>query len=107
VKLSVVTERGEDDGGVAHGARLLAFVDAVQGCDDDAIERERAALRSVVSPEAFVDVCALVASFNVVDRVADATGIPLDPMLYAMSGDIREELHLGRFRSAGNTPGAR
>ena len=42
-----------------------------------------------------------------VDRVADATGIPLDPMLYAMSGDIREELHLARFRSAGNTPGAR
>ena len=107
MKLSVVMERGESDGGVPHGARLIAFTDAVQGSDDEAIERERTALRSVVSPEAFVDVCALVASFNVVDRVADATGIPLDPMLYAMSGDIREELQLARFRSAANTPGAR
>ena len=50
---------------------------------------------------------ALIASFNVVDRIADATGIPLDPMLQAMSGEVREELRLARFRSAANTPGAR
>jgi len=59
-----------------------------------------------VSPAAFVDVCAVIAAFNVVDRVADATGIPLDPMLHAMSGDVREELELARFGSAANTPGA-
>ena len=105
--LSVVTGRAESDGGVPHGARLLAFTDAVLGSDAEAIERERVALRAVVSPEAFVDVCALIASFNVVDRIADATGIPLDPMLYAMSGEVREELQLARFRSAENTPGAR
>jgi len=54
-----------------------------------------------------VDACALIAAFNVVDRVADATGIPLDPMLYAGSGDVREELGLARFGSSANTPGAR
>ena len=59
-----------------------------------------------MSPAAFVDVCAVIAAFNVVDRVADATGIPLDPMLHAMSGDVREELELARFGSAANTPGA-
>ena len=77
------------------------------GSDDGAIARERTALRAELSPDAFVDVCALIAAFSVVDRVADATGIPLDPMLHAMSGDVREELRLGRFRSAANTPGAR
>ena len=103
----MVTGPREGDGGVPHGARLLAFTDAVLGGNAEAIERERTALCAVVSPEALVDACALIASFNVVDRIADATGIPLDPMLYAMSGEIREELRLARFRSAENTPGAR
>jgi hypothetical protein len=53
-----------------------------------------------------VDACGVVAAFNVVDRVADATGIPLDPMLLAASGDIRAQLGLARFGSAANTPGA-
>jgi len=60
----------------------------------------------VLSAEAFVDACAVVAAFNVVDRVADATGIPLDPMLQAMSADVRRELELARFGSAANTPAA-
>jgi hypothetical protein len=96
----------EGDGGVEHGARLLAFTDGVLGGDDQALVRARQALLSVLSGEAFVDACAVVAAFNVVDRVADATGIPLDPMLHAMSGDVRQQLELARFRSAANTPGA-
>jgi len=71
------------------------------------LSRERAALQAVVPPAAFVDVCAVIAAFNVVDRIADATGIPLDVPLYAMSGDVREQLDLARFASAANTPGAR
>jgi hypothetical protein len=47
-----------------------------------------------------------VAAFNVVDRIADATGIPLDDMLRPMSADVRRELNLARFASAANTPGA-
>ena len=41
-----------------------------------------------------------------VDRVANATGIPLDAGLAAMSGEVREELDLARFSSSANTPGA-
>ena len=104
--LNAVTGKVEGDAGVEHGARLIAFTDAVMGNDDDVLARERQAVRTVLSPEAFVDTCALIAAFNVVDRVADATGIPLDPMLSAASGDIREELGLARFRSSANTPGA-
>jgi hypothetical protein len=94
------------DAGVEHGARLLAFTDAVLRDDDARLGRERQALLSVLSPAAFVDACAVIAAFNVVDRVADATGIPLDAMLRAMSGDVQEQLKLSRFRSAANTPGA-
>jgi hypothetical protein len=94
---------GSGDGGVEHGAEILAFVEAIMRGEPGDGERER--LRAVVSPEAFVDAVALIASFNVVDRIADATGIPLDPALEAMSGDLRDELGLGRFTSAANTPG--
>ena len=76
------------------------------GSDDEALRRERAALRAVLSPEAFVDVAATIGAFNVVDRIADATGIPLDDMMHAISGEIRQELNLARFASSANTPGA-
>jgi len=106
VDLSAVTETTAGDAGVEYGARLLAFTDGAMGEDDALLDRERRALRAVLSPDAFVDACALVAAFNVVDRIADATGIPLDPMLHAASGEVRAELGLARFGSAANTPGA-
>ena len=102
--LTAITGPSAGDAGVAHGGRLLAFTDAVMGSDATARARERRALREVLSPEAFVDACAVIAAFNVVDRIADATGIPLDPMLQAASGDIQEQLGLARFGSAANTP---
>ena len=107
VDLAAVTAPVPADGGVEHGARLLAFTDAALGSDDARLARERDALRRVLTPEAFVDACALIGAFNVVDRVADATGIPLDAMLYEGSRDVRSELGLARFGSAANTPGAR
>ena len=92
VDFAAVNGAAGSDAGVAHGARLLAFTEAVMGDDDAVLVRERAALRAVLSPECFVDVAAIIAGFNVVDRIADATGIPLDAMLLAMSSDLREEL---------------
>ncbi len=76
------------------------------GADDAALARERAALREVLGDAAFLDACAVIGAFNVVDRIADATGIPLDPALLMMSAAVREELDLARFGSSANTPGA-
>lgn len=77
------------------------------GNDDEKLARERAALRAVLSREQFVDVAATIAAFNVVDRIADSTGIPLDEMMRPMSAELRRELNLTRFASSANTPGAR
>jgi alkylhydroperoxidase family enzyme len=104
VELAAVNGGLANDGGVAHGARLVAFTEAVMRGDDAAVARERAALRAVLTPEQLVDVAAVIGSFNVVDRVADATGIPLDAMLDAGSADLRAMLGLDRFASAANTP---
>jgi hypothetical protein len=105
VDLAVVNGAVEGDAGVTHGARLVAFTDAVMRCDDAALVRERRTVPALLGPDAFVDLAAVIGSFNVVDRIADATGIPLDEPLAAATGDIREQLRLGRFASAANTPG--
>lgn len=102
--LSSVNAPTAADGGVAHGARLLAFVDAVMGAGDADLAHARDALREVLADDAFVDTCAVIGAFNVVDRIADATGIPLDEGLAAMSAGVRGELGLARFASSANTP---
>jgi hypothetical protein len=87
--------------GVEHGEELLAFTEAVMR--GEAATAERARLREILSPEAFVDLAAVIGSFNVVDRIADATGIPVDATMLEMSREVRAELDLGRFASASNT----
>ena len=91
------------DGGVEHGARLLAFTDAVMGDDPEALRRERQALRALLSDEAFVDTCATIGAFHVVDRIADATGIPLDDGMRKIGKSVWTELGLARFGSSANT----
>ncbi len=88
--------------GVEHGEELLAFTEAVMRGEAATAEREH--LRDILPPESFVDVAALIGSFNVVDRIADATGIPLDASLFEMSRDVRAQLDLARFASSANTP---
>lgn len=95
---------GEVENGVKHARELLAFTEAAMSPDGGGLHEARAAVRAVLSPEAYVDACATIAAFNVVDRIADATGIPLDVTMAAMSVEVRSELDLGRFASSANTP---
>ena len=106
VDLASVNGGARVDAGVEHGALLVALTEAVMGEDEKRLEREREALRAVLSPAAFVDTAAVIGSFNVVDRIADATGIPLDDMIRGASQEVRAELDLARFASSANTPGA-
>ncbi len=103
VDLSAVNGSTGSDAGIEHGARLIAFTEAVMGNDETALKRERAALRTLLTDEQFVDVVATIGAFNVVDRVADSTGIPLDDMMKMMGADLGRGLNLRRFRSSANT----
>ena len=96
----------EGDGGVKHASELMAFTEAAMSSTGTGLAQARAALRAVLSPAAFVDACATVCAFNIVDRIADATGIPLDGTMAVMSAEVRDELDLARFASSANTPGA-
>jgi hypothetical protein len=106
VNLSAVNGEETDTDGVAHAAELISFVATVMADDDVALASTRTALRKKLTPAQFVDTCGVICAFNVVDRIADATGIPLDEGLAEVSGDVQRAVGVGRFASAANTPGA-
>ncbi len=91
----------EGDGGVSEGRLLVRFADAVLGEDEIALRRARDALAAGLGSPGLVDVAGVVGLFNAIDRVADATGIPLEPEKAAASADFRAALDLDRFAVAG------
>ncbi len=106
VDIAAVNGEVSGNGGIAHAAELVAFAEAaVAGSDNAALSKAREALRAVLTSDEFVDACAVIGAFSVVDRIADATGIPLDEPTAAMTGGLREELDLARFLSSANSRG--
>lgn len=77
VDLSVVKGAAVDSG-VRHGDDLLAFADAVMAADAGAISKARDVVEDHLGREAVSEAAGVIAMFNVVDRIADATGIPID-----------------------------
>lgn len=80
------------DGGVGHGRVLLDFAEAVVVGTDADLDRARADLVEAVGIEGFVDAAGVVASFNAVVRIADATGIPLEQFKLDRTAELRAEL---------------
>ena len=84
---------------VVHGAELLAFVDAVLTGSDAEQQLAQEAVLKALGPAAFVDVCATVASFNAVVKLADGTGIPLEEAKAARTQDLRSELGIDSLQA--------
>ncbi len=101
--LAVITGAAEGDGGVPHGDLLVAFAEAVVGEDDSALARARNVLTAALGPSGLVDAAGVVGLFNAIYRVADATGIPLEPEKATASADFRARLVLDRFAAGGRT----
>ena len=95
------------DNGVPHGALLNTFAEAVLGTDETQLDTIRNALVDALGPAALVDAAAVIAGFMQMDRMADATGVPLDDFVVDATNDFREDIGLHAFASAQNTPGER
>ena len=96
--MDTLAVKGEvDAGAVPHGNLLLGFTEAVL-LDEPRLDELRSELRQQVidnmGDAAFVDVCAVVASFNAVVKIADGTGIPLEPEKAARTAEVRQHLGL-------------
>ncbi|MBV8190839.1 MAG: hypothetical protein JOY64_27635 [Alphaproteobacteria bacterium] len=89
----------DGDSGVLHEAALLAFADAAI-LDRAKLADARATLSAVAGHETMVDAAAVIAGFDAITRVADGTGIPLEPPKAVATAEWRAELGIDAFWSA-------
>ena len=85
-------------GGVEHGDLLVKFAEAILGVTDAELAALRLRLCNGPGPAAMVDAAAVAALFNAIDRVADSTGIPVEPEKLQASADYKERLGIRRYR---------
>ena len=104
IKLEAVLGRKADDCGIDNAPALIEFVEAFVNRDNTALARARTVLAGEIGTDGMIDAAAVAANFQRMVRIADATGIPIDTQINAMSKDIQEQLELRRFPSARNTP---
>lgn len=81
------------DGGVAHGALLRRFASAVVRNDPD-LPAARQACLETLGERRTVHAAQVVASFDAINRVADATGIEVDDEMRGAGDPIVAELEL-------------
>jgi hypothetical protein len=85
--------------GVASGSALLALADAALGRNDQALAEAQDAVVAALGPEALIDAAAVIGGFDGITRIADATGIPLEPAKAEQTADFFAALEIGRFRA--------
>jgi hypothetical protein len=89
---------------VPHERELVALAEAVVRGGEAELAEARSRALAALGPESFVAAAAVASNFERMVRIADATGIPLDTPLDAMSAGMRAELGIDAFGSAANTP---
>jgi hypothetical protein len=76
---------------------LLDFAEAILGSDEGRLGRARAAIVAAMGARALVDAAAVAGLFNAIDRVADATGTPLEEAKAADTAALREAIGIDEF----------
>jgi hypothetical protein len=85
------------DGNIPHGALLVAFAEAVLGVENERLADTQSRIRAAMGDAALVDAAAIVATFNAIDRVADATGIQIEDAKAQATADVRAALGINAF----------
>ena len=88
---------------VEHADILLAYADAIYASDGGELEKTRAQVRKQMGSGATVEAAATAANFSMLDRIANAVGIQIEPMAIGQTEDFREELGINDYVSAANT----
>jgi hypothetical protein len=82
---------------------LVGLVDATLSADGGDGDAARERVRRELGSEALVDAAAVIGNFERMTRIADATGIPLDPPVNVATEALRAELGIDRYGSAAHT----
>lgn len=83
--------------GVPGGTELLCLVDISIGISDDSIANVHSAIIELLGPEALVDAAAVFGNFQMMNRVAEGTGIPTPSQTIQREADTIDTLNIRRF----------
>ena len=75
----------------------MSFADAVLGTDDKRLGEIQSEIRRKLGDAALCDAAGIAATFNAIDRVADATGIPIEDVKADSTADFRAALGINAF----------
>ena len=90
---------GIGDSGIIHGQALMTFAEATLGDGNHALDEARGTLLGAMGSAALVDAAAVAGLFNAIDRVADATGTPLEAWKAEATSDVRAAIGIDDFAS--------
>ena len=85
------------DTGVESGALLIEFAEAVLDRDNSRLEVARRAIVAAIGEDGLVDAASVVGLFCGVDRVANATGTPLEDEKAEKTADLRAKIGIDAF----------
>jgi hypothetical protein len=85
------------DCGIPEGALLIDFAEAILAGDEARLARARAAIVAAMGAAAIVDEAGIAGLFNAIDRVADATGTPLEDAKAADTASLRDAIGIDEF----------
>lgn len=91
---------GTSDVGVEHAAVLGRFAESALAAADASLDAARAHLVDAVGEAGMIDAAAVIAGFNGITRIADATGIPLEAPKAEQTAGLRADLGIDRFLEA-------
>ena len=94
--LNAVNE-ADTDPGVDHADHLRRLTEAAIGSRWDELAAVRDEAAAAMGEQTMVDALTVAAGFNGITRVADPTGIPLDPTTQAVTGSMRMETGIDAF----------
>jgi hypothetical protein len=87
------------DCGVPQGDLLIDFAEAILGSDAMRLTRARSAIVATMGAAALVDAAGVAGLFNAIDRVADATGTPLEEAKAADTASLRDAIGIDEFET--------
>ena len=91
---------GTSDVGVDNAALLGEFAAAAVAFDRAALDASRTRLVAAIGKAGMIDAAAVIAGFNGICRIADATGIPLEPPKAEHTAGLRADLGIDLFLEA-------
>tara|TARA_Y100000588_G_C14275782_1_gene934270 strand:+ start:1222 stop:1503 length:282 start_codon:yes stop_codon:yes gene_type:complete len=76
---------------------MIEFAEAILSDDKGRLDAAREAILTSMGSDAVVDSAGVAGLFNAIDRIADATGAPLEKDKEEMTAKMREAIGINEF----------